>query len=380
MAGEVDQLCGAAPWASPSPQNLKLVALHWRAWEKLGCVEKLKKAWLSQVAMPGTIVFKPGRQRAGFVLRATEFCVLLWGLDIKGPRQNALIIPSLSSTQGDPTWFQVSVTELEGWKAAEARVMPPSELACRQQALGMPISPGVCLTLARPPESLHKVAARLGFKGMTTTVMDKLYMFLVGGQRHRRLVGEAALCRALILLAFPEWSVDEVDAAVKKRRADLLPSSSEVLEAWDIKNGRSMADDDMVDEIMSAKQKIAEKRASKAAERRPKSSAPPAQGASSQAPAGPASSSSSRAPDEQPAPSSSSGLSRTSASLIGSATPEYAKQLAPDVKGCAILCDTVRHNRWQVRYPSSAPPFSNAKSWNSDVSYDEALRTVLRWA
>lgn len=379
ISEEMGELCGLASWASPSPQNFKVVALFWRAWEDLGCVDKLKQAWLSQVLMPGTVVFKRGMHRAGLVLRTTEFGAVFWGVTVIGNAKDPLLVPVQTSTQDDPAWFQMAATSLEGWKAAEVRALPPSQVALKQQASGMKLSPGVALCTVRQPESVLKVAARMGFLGMTTSLMDKLHMFLWGGERQRKPVGEGALCRALILHAFPEWSVEQVDAAVKRRRPDLLPARSDVLEAWDVKNGRSMADDDMVDEIIMAKRKLAEKRASKASERSSASSARAASGTSSQPSAGAAASSSSRSPDGQPPPASAASASRKSVSLTGSTTPEYAKQLVPAIKGCVILCDTVRHNRWQVRYPGSAPPFSNAKSWNDVVSYDEALRTVLRW-
>jgi len=48
--------------------------------------------------------------------------------------------------------------------------------------------------------------------------------------------------------------------------------------------------------------------------------------------------------------------------LSGAVTPEWAKTLVPQVMGCTLNEDTVRHHRWVCTYPRP-PPCHVSKAW-----------------
>eukprot|EP00971_Amphidinium_carterae_P331616 6465304-Amphidinium_carterae.3 len=55
------------------------------------------------------------------------------------------------------------------------------------------------------------------------------------------------------------------------------------------------------------------------------------------------------------------------------------RKYIPQIKGACISKDTQRHMRWQVRYPTDAPPYTHSAVWNEHRSESAALQECMRW-
>ena len=58
---------------------------------------------------------------------------------------------------------------------------------------------------------------------------------------------------------------------------------------------------------------------------------------------------------------------------------ESAKQHLPEMVGCSLTKDEVLHNRWVVKYPKKAPPWSTSCAFLKAGGEAQALKVVLAW-
>lgn len=157
---------GKHPWTSPSAERFAHRSAALRALLTCqGELMKLRRAWQSRLAVPGTLLFKETDTGfdGGYVLGITDFTVTVWPGEVEYRTGFQHFV--LSSKSDD--WQQFPLLNYEGWKCREVECLPPSVCASRfpDATLEVDAFTGIILALpAGPAQTLLQVSARYGFK------------------------------------------------------------------------------------------------------------------------------------------------------------------------------------------------------------------------
>lgn len=265
----------------------------------------------------------------------------------------------------DLPWQLLHVNSLGDCKAAKLKALPPA--AQVGTARDKPCPGGIVFSLDGPIENLAVFAARTAFMPLTVPFMEELLPLLKVPNASKVPKRERDLAECLVRHMLPELSAAEVNDIVQLRTFRKCAAQdhleSELLKGDNLENLEGILDDDDFEALKATK---ARRDAGGAAA----SSSSGAAASSSGAPAAPA------APPDPPA--------REKVSLKGSLTPDWAKNLLPQVKGCVLTLDTVRHFRWAVRYdrkPEAPRGFSKAFGrGETNMTSAQSFRLCFEWA
>ncbi len=85
--------------------------------------------------------------------------------------------------------------------------------------------------------------------------------------------------------------------------------------------------------------------------------------------------------DDVPPPSAAAVGSKAHVPCPPNITPEWAKTLKPDLKGCWLVHDSVRHMRWQSGYPRKTVPRTASIAYGdeSEISEWDSLKHALQF-
>lgn len=342
-------------YTSPSPERAATIPMCLQCCLSLPWAG-VKVAWLSLLMKIGCVVVESSSPKSPFmVLHATRWGCMLWPLQglrsADGTRRLVFVQPVEENRN---PWVFRCVSDIEQWTMVDVKVVPP---ACQKESEK---SRGLIVDLAHRPLPLLKCAARHCFPNMLVAHLKKLMPIakveaLTGG---RRAMTEADICKRLLETILPEESPEGIKHILAKR---LSPEklTSVLFDEDNLGHVENCVDEFDRQEFEEAKHQHA-----KAKKKHSTASAP------------------SGAPRAEGGPSaSSSGQSRPKISLKGSKTPDAARAFIPQVAGCSVREDTVRHMRWSITYTGKPePPFSISRSYGdqSVLSREDALKYCLR--
>jgi hypothetical protein len=154
-----------ATWPTQTPERWQIGALQWQsALLCKGDWKRLNRAWLSLLAVPGSVVMNAMEKRAYMVLYACQFGAVLARMPISATTYLLSLAPCDLSTFSLAVMDDTSI-----WRACEVEVLPPG--ACADAA-----SPfHLVLKLTGAKNQLWHFAALRGFRGCTLTMLRRFY-------------------------------------------------------------------------------------------------------------------------------------------------------------------------------------------------------------
>lgn len=350
---------GAKDWSAVQASQFPMIGVCTRALlEAQGDEEVLMKMWLSLLLIPGSVVCDKATSDLWLVLRTTAFGAFLW------PLQHRAGLGGLELTSAfgpGRRWIQRGQFALSDWKAIAVDVLPP----CQVRANSPEVSCSkIVLRVAGEAENIATFSARKAFPGLTVPLLAKLWSVLK--VESRRPSSEMGYLKVLLNHLLPDLTDDELAAIISLRRSKLVKeaTSSVLLDHANLEMTRHLIEEDIVQDIT----KYQKERGTHPSSKPPSSSAPnPGPGVTSTA--------------ASASTGSAASSSRPQAKLhfSGYHTPEGAKALIPQVAGCWIKRDDVRHMRWAAHYPMPAGTQSHwTKTWNEHYPESKALHYCVQ--
>lgn len=360
--GSFDSLTKERDWTSHGSVSYPAMGFGSKALLNTeGDADKLAAAWVSLLFAQGTVVKHNSSRSLYFVINSTHLGVYLWRVSSESEMGTLRII--FTATPGQqPVVFEM-VDDQTGWVSVALVAAPPLSAPRRVGKSGAD-SQSIAFRTEGKAEPVAVHSARLGFLGVTSHFLNKLYTQMRIKTKGRRLASDAALTRALVQALLPGLSPQEVERIVGLRKAkpSKEPSDSVLL---DVHCSHVSAD------LLDADAKLALSKWQESRGLHPSYLDKAEAGESIAKLVSKASS------------SKADGSGRIKVSLTGSHTPEWAMALLlVGVTGCGVKCDTTRHMRWQTFYPCETPPRSWSRSWGSGHTSDQCLMYCLRevWA
>ena len=294
----------------------------------------------------------------GYVLGTSEFDVTVWPMVVHACNAERHFIPA---PNGD-AWKHIHIDELEGWKVLGIAALPPDVFkeSVGEPCVDEPVPPGIVLAaVGAKGEPLVNHSARYGFRGVIVPLMRKLCILLNAHKGGRIPTREKELATLLIKFCFPEFTDEEVAAALAHRPNTNKCRHATVLTEENVEAAENILEDDeeLHEEVEKSKKEAA------AAKPGASSSHQPYVPAGGPAPAAPE-------PDAPtPWPPGDHGLAAARAFL----------PLAP---GCSL--NIHKGKSWQVKYLYKPdPPRSYSEAWRDDEdghSRFDVLRRCVTWA
>jgi uncharacterized membrane protein YgcG len=356
-----------APWPTPSPETYKLHPLAWKVIETTqNDWPKIKLGWLSMLASEGSALQHVPNDGGPRVVIGLVVATSVYGL-YTVPLKQAFKIGALAMFCADfssDILNFTSISDILTYRAIRIRAVPPAEVGLQGGAA--PNLPNeVLLTNATAGLTLMQHAAMIGFKTLTAHYLSQLILHLkMKFALGKRPTTEMKMAEALVREAYPDWSDEEVAAAVAcrdpknqraKEQADIpvLFLEGENLE----KIGRALDEEDLK-ELTRQKKEFLNKH--------PGGSGGGSGSGGSGGPRshGPVDIGDAGGDGGQPVPAGGGGASgshfqpRVDIPLVDDIDIETIRRFLPVIGGCSITKDTIRHYRWVISYPRAAPPFS----------------------
>ena len=197
-------------------------------------------------------------------------------------------------------------------------------------------------------QSLHILSAECCFKGLLvdnfkSLLIDTGKLFPQG----KRPTTEMALCEELLRTILPGLSEEELAAKLASRSQPKDIGDSILWQDDNLEMVEHVLDDG---DILDYRKSLAKVRGTKQAKKPEESSG--VRGSSA---------------------GGASGSGGPGVRITGASTPEHAKALIPQVKGCHIKLDSVRHMGWQVQYLNRLqPPYHFGKCYGSEAAITKA--------
>ena len=315
---------------------------------------RVKTAWLSLLAVPGSLLYKEkcAPSEVYYVVDSFAEGVIVWHVMpyVHGGKRRISFIGPTSK----PRWSYIHITELDGWKCERISAIPP----CRSSSK-MPDGSPKEITVGVPENNSFTILRFSGlncFQGMTVPDMKELVKYLaVPVSRMPTL--EKDLAKTLLDYLFPEKDDEQIASLMELRSYKKHVRFSSILEADGLE--RLVADivdpDESKEMIASAKAYAKECDSMKVA-------------AAAKAKAKPKAKSASKA--------TTKAKKLATKDMVAVASAQ--KYLPP----LASLCmEDVWHLRWKVSFPTEMPPHSTSRCFaeNDEEAKRSALRFCLRW-
>jgi hypothetical protein len=310
-----------------------------------------KRAWLSELAVPGSVIIDNVKRLVGYVIESNQRGVVVWLLSERRISNQRILSFEYKGDKADyDYWFPVKPQD---YTAAEVEVLPPG--ACMdigEDGRG----PGIFLTLKTEKRyRLPVFSAMHGFVGMSVPVLTKFFHEIdCPVDPCPRL--EWPLVTALMTFLLPGASEDDMVMYKSRRHNKPPPLYKSALKDADLEVIMSdVMDHNDRHEIATASEdyrKQIEVEASMAAIIKP---AAKAKGAAKK----------------------KKKHGEKDLLLVAS-----ARAYLPDVVGATLTSETEWHTRFKAEYPTALPPHSFSASYDEDKpeSIKIAMRSCLRWA
>lgn len=309
----------------------------------------------------GSVVKRVGSEQLYMVIHPSMFGALLWpvrGTSVQVGGERAVML-SLVDPECDPRDHplrQSLIYDHSQWQAAAVCPLPPADAA---RFAGHGAASAVRLFLKEKAAPLLEFAARRAFANLSVPFLQRLWSLLSPPHEGARPATEQSLLSALLKHCLPGLSPEELADILKMRKSSSKEPSSSVLMHLDRDlSARGFLDED----VQEAVNKLKSAHGSK----------------SGQAHSGPTAGHSEAKLGE--AASSSGSAGRVKVSLIGSKTPEFAREYMPKVKLAWVKKDCVRHRRWTAAYPVQQGQGSWSRSYGCHFTEGQALRYCLSMA
>eukprot|EP00971_Amphidinium_carterae_P338484 6475845-Amphidinium_carterae.1 len=345
----------ASSWVAPSPQRYGVVPMALQCSHQQREWGLVRKSWLSLLLEEGCVAVNgTSGTKAMLVLKVTKFGAIVWPLKqvMTGVK---LHFAFEAPCAGNPLpWSLVHVSNLEDWKAARVRVLPPaSQSDDVRAAVGC-----IRLELAAKTMRLSLFASQRCFKGLQVPQLKMLWKEIgcpLCDETGRKPTTEHDLCRVCTKHLQPELT-DEQLSEVMAQRFKPKETSTLLFDEKNLEMVGPILDQADQHDLEEARKAHSKKVAKPSGTRKTRS-----EGTSSG--------------------SAVPAAERATVSLTGGHTPEEVKQYLP--KNFRIALDDVRHKRWQIEdVLRRSSPFSYSKSYGDEsvVSKNQALRMVLNTA
>jgi len=294
-------------------------------------------------------------------LGETKHGILAWQVTSIRKDSDRFYTP-VAAASGKQCWSLLPVTEenLDSWLVVDLVPVIPAEL--KHKTGGLIPSATIGLTKQGPKLSLLKFAATRGFRRLTVPYMIKLCRVLK--VKHSRL--EVELVRILATKALGSVSLQQLQEMMVWRGKQVaetdLDATSMLLHSANLEViTDGIEEEEVAEHAMKLKERAAKR----------KRATPAAASSSSTAPAAPSghvfgNKPLKKLPDQD------------------SFTLEEARQYFPDVKGCRLIKDLVKHSRWQCTYPregqvSTSKAFGSGTGLSDRVALGYVLNVVWAW-
>ena len=358
MGMDVLKLLGTEKYVSPSAARWSLIPMSLQCCLELKDWNLVKAAWRSLLLQPGSLAVHESRPRQAFmVLHVSKWGCLMWPVTRKR-RCDFVWYEYRPATELEPCPWEFHTVHDQGkWKGGMPQAIPP----VLQQGCGDRGPPGGVVIDAVKFQSLHILSAECCFKGL---LVDNLKSLLIDTGKlfpqGKRPTTEMALCEELLRTILPGLSEEELAAKLASRSQPKDIGDSILWQDDNLEMVGHVLDDD---DILDYKKSLAKVRGAKQAKKPKESSG----GRGSSA-------------------GGASGSGGPGVRITGATTPEHAKALIPQVKGCHIKLDSVMHMRWQVQYLNRLqPPYHFGKCYGSEAAITKAealkqcIATAWKW-
>lgn len=377
---------GKPQWPSPSPLSyLQVPCAHAALLHCGGDHSKVRKLWLSHVAMPGALLVRPGialSPEVGWVLSSGPYGVLVLVGEVHHGRDD---VEWVEFMRAGCKWEQWFVDSLEGWQCYHSEPRLPAHVDV-PDVRGAPSA--LRLELEGEMVSLLEYGAIFAFAHLTKSVILDLMDHVQIKPRGAAGFPVAALVRLLVEFALPHLDVEAVDAVCVGTFAEAGDKFDRAIaDEEDFAGLDGVVDDDDMSNIKSDVQQYL--KASASSNRRT-CGAREGAGARATTACG-----SGGTPDSTAVAACVPPVHKNVIVQLVAGDPLHivprpivdkvysaveARMFLPSEKGVtlAIHCD----RQWILKYPLNpdGPPWSRSCTWNDQsVSCVQALCYVLKW-
>lgn len=232
---------------------------------------RLKNAWLSLLAEPGTAIFKrndPARTCA-LVLRSTPYGVVTWPLrPVKVEHEGdslrlvEVILDHRAEKHGFVVLSPMSPDELNEWRAEQFNPVSPLRVG---SLVPLTLRPTSIVLQHKSASALLRVAAERGLGKLTVQHLGKLMTFLKVPFEGRRPQSGDAIASCILKFVVPNLSDDAVRERVQKRNeADELALATTLLSDEHVSLAEEFLDEEE-EEVSAIKQYVNQRNKSSAA-------------------------------------------------------------------------------------------------------------------
>jgi hypothetical protein len=321
--------------------------------------------WWTILLQPGSVLRDNANNSHCVILKTTQFYALAWRAQLVNVQERVLSWTPLTSD-----WKQcrmlVQLPNIgDNFKIMRTKGVSPARaskvLTCANKFQ-------LCYKLDGAAMSVGLAAARAGFRNTTMRFLEKLYRSLEHPEGTHMALTEMALVQQLVRHYIPDITDDEMKEILAKRGKSQRTIESALDDEANVELAGEVLEEDEMDVLEKEQARKAKKLGG----------AHPGEGG------GAASSSTglkSRGAfrEDDPRVHAYGVLPRD----VGdeSLSLEWARQFAPEVKGCKMDIDTTDFYRWKLTYVVGDHSRMHTKSWNNvEVTRLSALVDVLQWA
>ena len=193
------------------PNKYHQAPLRWEAYLMCNSFDALAKSWLTAFAPVGSLQRSVnGEHTLGIVIESCEYFCLVWNSTPLGEAEKGLYSFMPRSAQSPTAMVLIGEDEYNNFEATETVGTSPWQVSRL-----VPGSYQLALREKGTPMALAKLSATRGFAGISTTLLQKLFL-------HLKLEDdmpdkEEALVRKLIRACWPDISEEELEKFLHNR-------------------------------------------------------------------------------------------------------------------------------------------------------------------